>query len=131
MVDVEASLPGEQPAHILVGTHQSARIVQECGWVFISALLSLVLSLLTAYRSTGYRYCIRTDEVPINDGMPQSSDLTATSTTSSSLIPSPTRPIPPGPTNSGVAPNCNAWHVVQCGLPDDQVSGRILQLADT
>ncbi|KAL2817249.1 hypothetical protein BDW59DRAFT_166063 [Aspergillus cavernicola] len=67
-----------------------------------------------------YRYCIRVGEPPI---MTESSSATPTPTqTPTTTTPATTTttttstamyPDPPGPTQRGVASNCNAWHLVE------------------
>ncbi|KAL5040877.1 hypothetical protein BDW71DRAFT_212672 [Aspergillus fruticulosus] len=68
-----------------------------------------------------YRYCIRVGEPPT---MTESSSATPTTTqtpssttsattTTTTTTSTATYPDPPGPTQSGVASNCNAWHLVE------------------
>ncbi|TLD14980.1 hypothetical protein PspLS_10879, partial [Pyricularia sp. CBS 133598] len=63
---------------------------------------------------SGYRYCISITENPNNgeDPGPVTSSTANISSTLTSSAPSPT---PPGPTQEGIAPKCNKWHIVGGG----------------
>ncbi|KAL8366432.1 hypothetical protein RB595_004963 [Gaeumannomyces hyphopodioides] len=65
----------------------------------------------------GYRYCISITENPDNgeDPSPATTSTTSTSSNSTSSAPNPS-PTPPGPTQEGIAANCNKWHLAGDGL---------------
>ncbi|KAF7870543.1 hypothetical protein EAF04_004287 [Stromatinia cepivora] len=69
---------------------------------------------------SGYRYCIRVDDIPVDPEESTSNSSTtiksiSISSTATSSASSP-RPTAPAPTQDGIAPTCNKWHIAGDGL---------------